>query len=140
MSEGANEFLAALRPVVRSLGGTVIPSRLSQPGDEPVLWKGDVVSVVRPPELHDALERFVESIERDIGVRLADMSRSEKQAAVRRLDEHGAFLLRGAVDDVATWMGVSKVTLYSYLNAIERSQGRGTNQAATASPPARRQA
>jgi hypothetical protein len=118
MSDGVSEFLSALRPVVRSLGGTVVPTRHVQPGDEPVLWKGEVVAGVRPPELHDALERFVETIERDAGVRLSEMSRAQKQVAVRRLDEHGAFLLRGAVDDVAMWMGVSKVTLYSYLNAI----------------------
>ena len=121
MSDGTNEFLAALRPIVRSLGGAVVPPRLIQEGDEPALWKGEVVAGIRPPELHDALERFVETIERDTGARLSEMTRAEKQAAVRRLDEHGAFLLRGAVDDVATWMGVSKVTLYSYLNAIDSS-------------------
>ena len=56
-----------------------------------------------------------------IGARLVDMTREQKQVAVRRLDEQGAFLLRGAVEDVANWMGVSKVTLYSYLNTISRS-------------------
>ena len=35
------------------------------------------------------------------------------------LDERGAFLLRGAVDDIATAMGVSRITIYNYLNAIE---------------------
>lgn len=126
MSDGTNDFLSALRPVVRSLGGTVVPARLIQEGDESVLWKGEVVAGIRPPELHDALERFVETIERDTGARLAEMTRSQKQMAVRRLDEHGAFLLRGAVDDVATWMGVSKVTLYSYLNAISPSERKKT--------------
>jgi hypothetical protein len=121
MSESPNDFLAALRPIVRSLGGTVIPPRLIQEGDEPAVWNGEVVAGVRSPELHDALERFVETIERDTGARLSEMTRAQKQVAVRRLDEHGAFLLRGAVDDVATWMGVSKVTLYSYLNAIGSS-------------------
>lgn len=49
------------------------------------------------------------------------MKRAEKQMAIRRLDERGAFLVRGAAEDVAGWMGVSKVTIYSYLNAIERA-------------------
>lgn len=127
MSDGTNEFLSALRPIVRSLGGTVVPARLIQEGDEPALWRGEVVAGVRPPELHDALERFVESIERDIGARLSEMSRAQKQVAVRRLDEHGAFILRGAVEDVANWMGVSKVTLYSYLNAIGSSTRKPSN-------------
>jgi hypothetical protein len=56
------------------------------------------------------------------------MSRAQKQTTVRLLDEHGAFLLRGAVDDVASWMGVSRVTLYSYLNAIHAApHARATN-------------
>lgn len=55
------------------------------------------------------------------GDRLSEMTRSQKQTAVRRLDEYGAFLFRGAVEDVLTWMGVSKVTLYSYLNAIDEA-------------------
>ncbi len=54
------------------------------------------------------------------------MPRADKQIAVRRLDEQGAFLLRSAVEDVATWMGVSKVTLYSYLNAIGSSPSGGS--------------
>jgi predicted transcriptional regulator YheO len=37
------------------------------------------------------------------------------------LDERGAFLLRGAVDDMARIMGVSRITIYNYLNAIDRS-------------------
>lgn len=83
-----------------------------------VLWQNEVVAFVRPSELHGVLERYVTAIEAEVGTRLIDMSRADKQAAVRRLDEQGAFLLRGAVEDVAAWMGVSKVTLYSYLNAI----------------------
>jgi predicted transcriptional regulator YheO len=42
----------------------------------------------------------------------------DKQRAVARLDTHGAFLLRGSVDQVATMMNVSKVTLYAYINAV----------------------
>lgn len=128
MSDSSDDFLSALRPIVRSLGGTVVPPRLLQNGDEPAVWNGEVVAGIRPPELHDALERFVETIERDTGARLSEMTRAQKQVAVRRLDEHGAFLLRGAVEDVATWMGVSKVTLYSYLNAIGASS-RNRSQA-----------
>ncbi len=93
------------------------------------MWSRGIVAYVRPPELHDALERFVESVEREAGARLAEMTRSQKQIAVRRLDEHGAFLLRGAVEDVATWMSVSKVTLYSYLNAIDQAEHDGAEVA-----------
>ena len=71
------------------------------------------------PSLHDALERLVADVEREIGVPINDMSRAQKQQAVARLDAHGAFLLRGSVEEVATLMHVSKVTLYAYLNAVQ---------------------
>jgi predicted transcriptional regulator YheO len=52
------------------------------------------------------------------------MDRSQKQAAIRQLDEQGAFLLRGAVEDVAAMMEVSRVTLYSYLNAVSTNAAK----------------
>ncbi len=30
----------------------------------------------------------------------------------------GAFLLRGAVDDIAKIMGVSRITIYNYINTL----------------------
>ena len=70
--------------------------------------------------LHDALSSMVRAVERDFGSPRVDWTRAEKQAAVRLLDEQGAFLLRGAVDDIAKIMGVSRITIYNYLNAIDR--------------------
>ncbi len=121
MSDSASEFLSALRPIVESLGASVVASRSSRNGDEPVIWQGETVAYLRPSELHGALERAVSAVEREVGTRLGEMKRAEKQVAIRRLDERGAFLVRGAAEDVASWMGVSKVTIYSYLNAIERA-------------------
>ncbi|MFT7597793.1 MAG: hypothetical protein ACI8TP_000713 [Acidimicrobiales bacterium] len=120
------EFLLALGPVAEALGACIVARDSNQPGDTPVLWRGEVVAHVRRPEagtaeLHGALERLATDIEQHLGSSLAEMDRAQKQAAVRLLDEQGAFLLRGAVEDVAGWMDVSKVTLYNYLNAIERS-------------------
>ena len=52
--------------------------------------------------------------------RFDERSREEKQRAVRLLDERGAFTLRRAVEQVADAMGVSRITVYNYLNAIHR--------------------
>lgn len=122
MTSTADEFLSALRPLAETFGATVISARSSRKGDQPVIWQGETVAYLRSNDLHGALERYVASVEREVGDRLADMSRSQKQTAIRLLDERGAFLLRGATEDVAGWMGVSKVTIYSYLNAIERAE------------------
>ena len=70
--------------------------------------------------LHDALGNMIRAAERDLGTNSDQWSRAEKQQVVRMLDERGAFLLRGAVDDMARIMGVSRITIYNYLNAIER--------------------
>ena len=118
MSSSEDEFLRALRPVVEALGGSVVATRSARDGDVAVVWEGEEVAYVRPAELHNALGRMVAAVEREGGAPLADMTREQKQAAVRRLDEQGAFLLRGAIEDVAHLMDVSRVTLYNYLNAI----------------------
>lgn len=72
------------------------------------------------PSLHNALDDILRMAEREIGSPASDWSRAEKQRVVRMLDERGAFLLRGAVDSIADIMGVSRITIYNYLNAIER--------------------
>ncbi len=64
---------------------------------------------------------MVEAVETELGGRLPDLSREEKQRAVRMLDERGAFTLRRAVEQVADAMGVSRITVYNYLNAIHRT-------------------
>ncbi len=119
MTDDAAEFLSALRAVVERMGASVVAPRSARDSDEPVLWRGATVGFVRVNELHGALDRLIMSVERELGCRLSGMDRAQKQAAVRLLDERGAFLLRGAVEDVARRMGVSKVTLYNYLNALE---------------------
>ena len=111
-------FLRELQPVVEFLGGTLRAD--GGLGDHPVIRHGRTIAHVRSPELHGALDRMIEAVERDVGAVMSEMDRAQKQAAVRSLDEQGAFLLRGAVDQVAKSMDVSRVTLYSYLNALER--------------------
>ena len=57
--------------------------------------------------------------ERETGASASEWNREQKQRVVRMLHERGAFLLRGAVDNIAEIMGVSRITIYNYLNAIE---------------------
>lgn len=120
MSTEHDRFVSALAPAVEALGGTLIPPGAEGPGDLPVEWEGDVVCYLRADELHGALARLVSQVEREIGSSLPDMDREQKQNAIARLEEQGAFLLRGSVEDVASMMGVSRVTLYTYINAVSR--------------------
>jgi predicted transcriptional regulator YheO len=59
-------------------------------------------------------------VETELAGPLDQLSREDKQRAVRLLDQHGAFILRRAVEDVADAMGVSRITVYNYLNALHR--------------------
>lgn len=45
-----------------------------------------------------------------------NITRKRAVEIVRFMDEKGIFLVKGAVDKVAALMGVSKVTIYSYLD------------------------
>ena len=113
-------LFAAIRPLVQAMGGEFVPIASREPSDIPIIWEGQLVAVVRLPPLHGALDRLLEGVERDLGGRLPELSREDKQRAIRLLDERGAFTLRRAVEDVADAMGVSRITVYNYLNAIHR--------------------
>ena len=68
--------------------------------------------------LKNALTDMMRTAERELGADVGNWDRVQKQAAVRMLHERGAFLLRGAVDDIAEIMGVSRITIYNYLNTL----------------------
>lgn len=117
----SHPLVRAVRPVVEALGARIVALDEREPGDLPLVWEGAEIAVVRMAPLHGALDRLIDSIEREFGARLPSLNREEKQRAIRLLDERGAFTLRRAVEDVADAMGVSRITVYNYLNAMHRS-------------------
>jgi hypothetical protein len=115
-------LLVALAPVAQAMGATVLPADMIEAGDIPLEWDGAVVGGFRLPGLSGALERVLGRVERELGGPLETLSREAKQTAVRLLQERGAFTLRKSVEDVADALGVSRFTVYNYLNAIEHEQ------------------
>ncbi|MCU0259623.1 MAG: helix-turn-helix domain-containing protein [Ilumatobacteraceae bacterium] len=113
-------LVRAVRPVADAVGATIVPPDARERSDVELVWEGEVVGAVRLPPLHGALDRLIDAVETELGGRLPSLSRHDKQRAVRMLDERGAFTLRRAVEDVADAMGVSRITVYNYLNAIHR--------------------
>ncbi len=116
----SHPLLEAVAPVADAVGGTVVTAEELQPGDIPLSWEGRVVGGVRLGSLDGALGRLVHRAEQVIGSPVAAMTREQKQHAVRLLDEAGAFALRHGVEDVADLLGVSRFTVYNYLNARRR--------------------
>lgn len=109
-------LLDAVTPLASATGGTVVEVHDMEPGDVPLEWEGVVVGGFRPGSLHGVLDRMLGAVERQLDAPLGSMSREQKQHAVRLLDEAGAFALRHGVEDVADALGVSRFTVYNYLN------------------------
>lgn len=84
---------------------------LSLPGSSNEAPPGSFTHVDR------ALDELMAVAEARIGRPIADMSRADKQKVVRFLDDRGAFALRKAVETVADALGVSRFTVYNYLDA-----------------------
>ena len=112
------QFLDAMEPVAEALGATVVRDARLLAGDIPLEWGGQVVGGLRLPQLVGALDRLIDQVERELDSPLGELSREGKQLAVRMLDEGGAFTLRRAVDQVADALGVSRITVYNYLNLV----------------------
>jgi predicted transcriptional regulator YheO len=68
--------------------------------------------------VNDVLSSIVTNTLEELGKPVAYMSKDEKVNIVKRLDEQGAFLIKGAIDYVAKVLCVSRYTIYNYLDEI----------------------
>lgn len=78
--------------------------------------------------LGSAVGRMLEAAESELGVRASEMSRSQKQQVVKELDERGAFLIKKSVEQVAERLGVSRFTIYNYLDQANRGSESGADR------------
>jgi len=62
----------------------------------------------------EIINKLIASIIGNVDVK--NISRNKCVEIVRFMDDKGIFLVKGAIDKVAALMGVSKVTVYSYLD------------------------
>ncbi len=116
----SHELAAAIGPLVQAIGASVVPASEAAVTDVVLHWKGAPALAVRV-DINDTLAGLIASVEVELGGALVSLDRSGKQAAIRILDDRGAFAIRKAIEDVADAMGVSRITIYNYLNAIRDS-------------------
>ncbi|KIF71067.1 transcriptional regulator [Streptomyces sp. AcH 505] len=109
-------FIAAVKPLVDAMGGELMAPGDARPDDVVLAWEGADVVAVRLPQLADSLDHILAALERTYGMPLADLDRKSKQSAVRTLEARGAFSVRHGVETVASALGVSRFTVYNYLN------------------------
>ncbi|GHJ41104.1 helix-turn-helix domain-containing protein [Streptomyces sp. TS71-3] len=125
MTGGTDEpFARAVKPLVDAMGAQMLPPAQAGPDDIVLSWQGRQVVAVRLPQLADSLDRILAALEREHGGPLADLDRRTKQKVVRQLEARGAFSVRHGVETVATALGVSRFTVYNYLNR-EQAKGSG---------------
>lgn len=113
-------LLSAVKPILDAVGAHLVSVDDARISDVALEWEGEIIAAVRLPPILGALNRLISQVERELGASLTELSRSDKQVAVRMLDQRGAFTLRRSVEDVADAMGVSRITVYNYLNALHR--------------------
>ncbi|WP_405883549.1 helix-turn-helix domain-containing protein [Streptomyces sp. NBC_01136] len=113
---GDDPFVAAVKPLVDAMGGEMVAPDQAGPDDVVLSWEGTDVIAVRLPQLADSLDHILAALERKQGKPLADLDRKAKQEAVRVLEARGAFSVRHGVETVASALGVSRFTVYNYLN------------------------
>jgi predicted transcriptional regulator YheO len=82
--------------------------------------KVEEVKVEKEPEhsVNEVLSNIVSTTIDGLGKPVAYMNKDEKVNIVKKLDDKGAFLIKGAIDYVAKVLCVSRYTIYNYLDEI----------------------
>lgn len=70
----------------------------------------------------DLLDDLIEQSVQLVGTPVALMTKEDKIRAIRYLDETGAFLITKAGPKICTYFGISKYSLYSYLDTARNSK------------------
>lgn len=120
-SSAAQALAAAIAPLLERVGGQVVPVTEQAPDDVVLTWEGRPTLAVRLEAASGAsessgLDYLLQSVASELGGPLDQLSRPLKQRAVRILDERGAFTYRKSAEVVAEALGVSRFTVYNYLN------------------------
>ncbi|MEV7425247.1 helix-turn-helix domain-containing protein [Streptomyces sp. NPDC091212] len=106
------------------MGGELLAPEAAEPDDVVLAWEGEALLAVRLPQLSDSLDHILAALERRHGIPLADLDRKAKQSVVRNLEARGAFSVRHGVETVASALGVSRFTVYNYINYANEQRAR----------------
>ncbi len=66
--------------------------------------------------VHDLLDELIRQSARLVGKPVAQMNKEDKVRAIRFLNDSGAFLITKSGQRVCSFYGISKYTLYSYID------------------------
>jgi len=116
----------ALAPLIKRLNGELLPPADARDDDVMLEWDGEPVVAVRLPaeppakpaegKSTEGLQALVAEVADELGGPLHTLSRTDKQQAVLLLEARGAFEYRKSAEIVAEALGVTRFTVYNYLN------------------------
>lgn len=113
---------------VLTAAASLISGLLPKPGGAEAWYENAAGSTLEKEnpmeEMPDHIMEIAEDlIDKIIGDREVEgLKRDEKIALIRFMDQKGLFLIKGTVEKVAKRMGISKVTVYSYLDEIKEEK------------------
>jgi hypothetical protein len=118
-------LLVAVEPLLDRVGGELVAGSELREDDVRLEWDGALLCGVRlpttdAPESGGSLDALLTDLAGELGGPLSDLPRAEKQRAVRMLEERGAFAYRKSAETVAEALGVTRFTVYNYLNRTAR--------------------
>ncbi|QPZ38374.1 helix-turn-helix transcriptional regulator [Paramicrobacterium chengjingii] len=108
-----NVDVSALQQARALLDG-LLPQPAADSADEPNEFFGHDLVAVMDAMVTDAIHA--------IGRPVSQMSRDDRVAIVRKLDQQGALQMRKGMEHIASRLGISRVTAYSYLDEARAGQ------------------
>lgn len=77
-----------------------------------------------PQSVNELLDDLIAQSVAQVGKPVALMNKEDKIRAIRFLNDAGAFLVTRSGDKVSKFFGISKYTLYSYIDAKSSEEGK----------------
>ena len=93
-------------------------SELLSTGTQPQTEPEKIVNI------NNVLDDLIEQSVLLVGKPVAMMNKDDKVKAIRFLNQNGAFLVTKSGDKVAKYFGISKYTLYSYIDMKQEGKGK----------------
>lgn len=80
---------------------------------------GDIVEETYATDINDVITSLIENALAVVRKPVDGMDKEDKLRIIQTLDEKGVFSVKKAVGRVAAALGISRVTVYSYLNELQ---------------------
>jgi predicted transcriptional regulator YheO len=78
-------------------------------------------------DVSEALSLIIKGVIENYAVSVPTLPREEKLNIIGQLDDKGVFLVKGAVDSVAATLGVSRYSIYNYLEEVRSQKSRSSS-------------